>query len=73
MECINATSLRRKSGHWGTQLSLYPERKHSNHFFFGPGTLVRTWGTRPFLLRFLGSRDSPAGQQQEHDVEDLHG
>jgi hypothetical protein len=42
MECINATSLRRKSGQWGTQPSL-PAKK-AGHHECAPNSVKRSLG-----------------------------
>jgi hypothetical protein len=46
MECINATSLHRKSGQWGTQHWLWIQDKTMN------GWIGREWHQEHFL--FLG-------------------
>src|ERR1700679_1214759 len=54
VECINATSLRRKSGQMGHPAIVACVAKTivASPIIFGPRTLWRTWGTRPSLRGF---------------------
>jgi hypothetical protein len=49
MECINATSLRRKSGKWGTQLSRISSRTMEK----------QSWGFAPSFSAHVRSHGKP--------------